>query len=83
MKLLVMSPVAVGVITGLALPFLLFGIEYSLERKAKKAAESKGAKIWCTLSPQRKIRDFKTGLVKLTNEEIDFDPRHGHYTATK
>jgi hypothetical protein len=64
---------------GLILPLGLFGIEYYFERKVKKAAELKGSKIWWTLSPQRKVRNFQTGLIEPKPEEIDFDPRHGHY----
>jgi len=71
--------VIIGIIIGLIFPLGFFGVEYYFERKSKLAAESKGSKIWWTLSPQRKIRNFQTGLVEAKQEEVDFDPRHGHY----
>ena len=73
------SPVITGIFIGLFLPLAFFCIELHIERKIKKASISKGNKIWWTLSPQRKKRNFITGLVENTQDEVDFDPRHGHY----
>ena len=71
--------VITGIIIGLILPLGFFGVEYYFERKIMLAAKSKGVTIWWTLSPQRKIRNFTTGLIESKQEEVDFDPRHGHY----
>jgi hypothetical protein len=32
-----------------------------------------------TLTPFKKRRDMKTGEIVQIDEEVDFDPRHGHY----
>jgi hypothetical protein len=69
----------IGVILGVCLPVVFFLIASTIERRAKQAARLKGAKIWWTLTPQKKVRNFETGLVQSTSEEVDFDPRHGHY----
>lgn len=46
-----------------------FAFEFSIERKAK----------YVTLTPFKMKRDMNTGRVHMENEEVDFDPRHGHY----
>ncbi len=71
--------VSSGLLVGLSMPLILFVIEYLIERSAMRSAKLKGAKIWWTLTPQRKVRNFVTGLVEAKLEEVDFDPRHGHY----
>ena len=53
--------------TGSFLSFLAF--EYSIERKAK----------YVTLTPFKCRRDIKTDQIIMDSEEVDFDPRHGHY----
>jgi hypothetical protein len=56
-----------GIAIGSFLAF--FAFEFSIERKAK----------YVTLTPFKSRRDLKTGQILLTEEEVDFDPRHGHY----
>lgn len=73
------ASVEVGIALGLLLPTLFFALEYSIERKRENAARANGRRIWWTLSPQRMARDFQTGEVRPLLEEVDFDPRHGHY----
>jgi len=68
-----------GVVIGISLPLALFGVERTLERKTEKKAKQNGRKIWWSLIPERKTRDFKTGEVLKTGTGVDFDPRHGHY----
>jgi hypothetical protein len=56
-----------GIGIGSFLAFFTF--EYSIERKAK----------YVTLTPFKSRRDLKTGRIFLLDEEVEFDPRHGHY----
>lgn len=75
------TPVIAGIVTGIALPLIMFAIEAGFEWKnmrRNKTAETR-KKLWWTLTPQKKVRDFNTGEVRATDEEVDFDPRHGHY----
>ena len=76
---MIQIPVFAGLITGVALPIVLFSIEATIEGASKKRAAENGAKIWWSLRPQKKVRDFSTGEVIATTEQVDFDPRHGHY----
>jgi hypothetical protein len=73
------TPVIVGITVGVCLPVALFAIEFSIERGIQRKAASNNRKIWWSLTPQRKIRNFVTGAVESTDQEVDFDPRHGHY----
>jgi hypothetical protein len=73
------APVIVGIGTALVFPLALYAIESSIERRAKRRAARNGKRIWWSLRPQKKIRNFVTGEIQPTNEEVDFDPRHGHY----
>jgi hypothetical protein len=72
-------PVFAGVATGIALPTICYLIELRIELKNRKTASANGRSIWWTLRPQKKVRNFVTGTVEATPEEVDFDPRHGHY----
>lgn len=72
-------PVWIGIGTGALLPIGLFSVEYRVEMRSLRRATAHGATMWWTLTPQRKVRNFETGAVEPRNEEIDFDPRHGHY----
>lgn len=62
-------PVWLGLGVGLAIPIGFFFFEYSIERKAP----------YVTLTPFKRSRDPRTGNVIDGAEEVDFDPRHGHY----
>jgi hypothetical protein len=62
-------PVWLGIGTGLAIPVAFFLFEYRIERKAS----------YVTLTPFKRSRDPDTGQVIRGREEVDFDPRHGHY----
>jgi hypothetical protein len=58
-----------GLGVGISSFLAFFAFEYSIERKAK----------YVTLTPFKCSRDVKTGRILLGSEEVDFDPRHGHY----
>jgi hypothetical protein len=62
-------PVLLGIGAGLAIPSAFFVYEYSIERKGP----------YVTLTPFRKSRNPDTREVVQGREEVDFDPRHGHY----
>ncbi len=62
-------PVRWGMAIGLLLPAAFFTFEYSIERKAR----------YVTLTPFKRTRDPQTGEILSGGEEVDFDPRHGHY----
>jgi hypothetical protein len=72
-------PVWTGLSVGVLLPGTFFAIEYGIEYANRKRAAQAGRLIWWTLTPQRKRRNFQTGHIERTEEEVDFDPRHGHY----
>ena len=69
----------VGASIGVAIPAAFFVVEYSIEHSSQKASAAQGRKSWLTLTPRKQIRDYKTGDLVATNEEVDFDPRHNHY----
>lgn len=71
--------VVTGIISGMALPLFFFALEFAIERRALRKAKLNGRKIWWSLMPERRIRNFETGVVERTGKEIEFDPRHGHY----
>jgi hypothetical protein len=73
------APVIVGLVVGVGSPILLFTVEFTFEARTKKEAIRNNRKIWWSLTPQRKVRNFKTGAIEPKEEEVDFDPRHGHY----
>ncbi|MGC2110760.1 MAG: hypothetical protein WA655_14665 [Candidatus Korobacteraceae bacterium] len=58
-----------GLATGLLIPVGFFAYEFSVERKAS----------YVTLTPFKRTRDPRTGEIIGGNEEVSFDPRHGHY----
>lgn len=62
-------PVLLGVGAGLVIPAGFFAFEYRIEHKAP----------YVTLTPFKRSRDPDTGQVIPGREEVDFDPRHGHY----
>jgi hypothetical protein len=73
------APVIVGIALAIALPIVLYSIEKTIERRIMKEAARKGNTVWWSLKPQKKRRNFVTGMVESTGDEVDFDPRHGHY----
>jgi hypothetical protein len=58
-----------GLGISVSIPLAFFAFEFRIERKS----------IYVTLTPFKRRRDVKTGQVIQENEEVDFDPRHGHY----
>lgn len=62
-------PVLSGIVAGLLIPAGFFVFEYRIERVAQ----------YVTLTPFKRSRNPDTGEVIKGREEIDFDPRHGHY----
>ncbi len=58
-----------GIAVGLIIPALFFAFEFSLERKAK----------YVTLTPFKATRNPQSGEIETSDEEVSFDPRHGHY----
>lgn len=73
------APVILGLTLGICFPLVFFVFEFRIERRTKKQAELNNRKIWWSLTPQRKVRNYRTGLVETKDDEVDFDPRHGHY----
>jgi len=61
----------IGVGVGSFLAF--FAFEYSIEREQERRGN------YMTLTPFKMRRDMTTGQIVRENEEVDFDPRHGHY----
>jgi hypothetical protein len=59
--------VSIGV--GILVPCAFFAYEYSIERKAP----------YVTLTPFRRFRDPRSGAIRMSDEEVSFDPRHGRY----
>ncbi|MGO9084458.1 MAG: hypothetical protein ACLQBK_04460 [Candidatus Sulfotelmatobacter sp.] len=62
-----------GLGVGIGSFLAFFAFEYSIER----GQERKGSYV--TLTPFKRKRDMKTGDILQVDEEVDFDPRHGHY----
>jgi hypothetical protein len=62
-------PVLLGIGAGLVIPAGFFVFEYRIERTAP----------YVTLTPFKRSRNPDTGGVIKGREEVDFDPRHGHY----
>jgi len=50
-----------------------FAFEFSIERREERAGS------YVTLTPFKMRRDRATGKIVQDDEEVDFDPRHGHY----
>ena len=72
-------PVIIGIVSGICLPTGFFIAATVIERRIQKDADERGVKAYWTLTPQRKKRNFKTAAVEPIDDEVDFDPRHGHY----
>jgi hypothetical protein len=72
-------PIVLGLTLGLLFPLACFVVATKIETKVSKDAKSRGDEAYWTLMPQRRKRDFKTGKLVPTEDEVDFDPRHGHY----
>jgi len=72
-------PVIAGIISGIVFPTGFFISATKIEGGLQKRATARGRNMYWTLTPQKKKRNFDTGEIEPTNEEVDFDPRHGHY----
>ncbi|MHB8301404.1 MAG: hypothetical protein ACYDC6_01010 [Acidobacteriaceae bacterium] len=58
-----------GFSVGIVFFLVFFAVEFYIERKAS----------YVTLTPFKMRRDMATGEILQLDQEVDFDPRHGHY----